>query len=50
MSRSNSATDKQHRYEFVRGDGAQFVAYQRRHEDGHWQTVATWMVPEAACS
>lgn len=50
MTKSGSTATTTHRYEFVHGDGADFVAYQRRREDGLWQTFATWMIPRAACS
>ena len=49
MSKSNTAFAKTHRYELVHGDDADFVAYQRRGEDGLWQTFASWMIPHAAC-
>ena len=48
MSKSHTASGKSHRYEFVRDNNAGFVAYQRRRDDGLWQTVATWMIPHAA--
>jgi hypothetical protein len=47
MSTPNTASTRTHRYEFVHGDGADFVAYQRRRDDGLWQTFATWMIPQA---
>lgn len=51
MSKSNTtASAKAHRYELVHSDGADFVAYQRRCEDGLWQTFATWMIPRAICN
>jgi hypothetical protein len=34
-----------HRYELVHGEDADFIAYQRRFDDGRWQTVSTWMIP-----
>ncbi len=34
-----------HRHELVHGEDADFVAYQRKFDDGHWQTVSTWMIP-----
>ncbi|MBR1086817.1 hypothetical protein JQ621_04930 [Bradyrhizobium manausense] len=46
MSKLNT-TSTQHRYELVRDDGSDFVAYQRRRDDGLWHTVATWMIPRA---
>ena len=48
MTSSNTAPIKTHRYELVHGEGADFVAYQRR-EDGVWQTFAMWMIPRAVC-
>ena len=36
---------KMHRYEFLHGEDADFVAYQRDAGNGHWQTVSTWMIP-----
>ena len=38
-----------YRYELVRGDDADFVAYQRLGRDGVWQTFSTWMVPPDRC-
>jgi hypothetical protein len=49
MSKSSNASKKTYRYEFVHGDGVDFVTYQRRREDGLWQTFATWMIPPAVC-
>jgi len=49
MSKPNAASAKTHRYEFVHDNGSDFVAYQRRRDDGQWQTYATWMIPRAAC-
>ena len=34
-----------HRYELVRGEDADFIAYRRKFGDGIWQTVSTWMIP-----
>jgi hypothetical protein len=50
MGKPNTTSTKNHRYELVRDDGTDFVAYQRRGDDGLWQTVATLMVPRAACN
>jgi hypothetical protein len=36
---------KSHRYEFVHGEDADFIAYQRKFGDGLWQTVSAWMIP-----
>jgi hypothetical protein len=49
MSKPNTSSSRSHRYEFVRDNGSDFVAYQRRRDDGLWQTVATWMIPHTAC-
>lgn len=38
-----------HRYEFVHGADADFIAYQRKFGDGLWQTVSTWMIPRTEC-
>jgi len=32
----------------VRGDDADFIAYQRASDDGTWQVVSVWMIPETA--
>jgi hypothetical protein len=40
---------KSHRYELVRGEDADFIAYQRKFGDGLWQTVSTWMIPRTEC-
>jgi len=50
MTRSSNASTKTHRYELVRGEGEDFIAYQRRRDDGAWQTFATWMIPHAMCN
>lgn len=50
MRKSSNASARDHRYEVVRDDGADFVAYQRRGNDGLWQTVATWMIPLSLCA
>ena len=50
MGKLNTASTQNHRYELVRDDGSDFIAYQRRHDDGAWQTVAKWMIPRAACN
>jgi hypothetical protein len=34
-----------HRYELVRSEDADFIAYQRKSGDDLWQTVSTWMIP-----
>ncbi|EJN09453.1 hypothetical protein PMI42_06774 [Bradyrhizobium sp. YR681] len=49
MTKSSTAATKTHRYELMHGEGADFVAYQRR-EGGTWQTLATWMIPRAICN
>jgi hypothetical protein len=38
-----------HRYQFVHGDDADFIAYQRRLGNGAWRTFSNWMVPRAGC-
>lgn len=50
MTKSGTASATTHRYELVHGEGADFVAYQRRREDGIWQTFARWMIPHAVCN
>lgn len=40
---------KFHRYESVRDEDADFVAYQQRCGDGSWQTVSTWIIPRREC-
>jgi len=40
---------KFHRYEFVRDEDADFVAYQQKCGDGFWQAVSTWMIPRTEC-
>jgi hypothetical protein len=37
-----------YRYELVHGEGADFVAYQRRVGKGRWRTLAAWMIPGTA--
>lgn len=37
--------NRQHRYEFVHENDADFVAYQRLTDNGAWQTFSTWMIP-----
>jgi hypothetical protein len=39
---------KRYRYEFVQGDDADFIAYQRKSGDGAWQVVSVWMIPQTA--
>ena len=36
---------KSHRYQFVHGQDADFIAYQRLFGEGVWRTVSTWMIP-----
>jgi hypothetical protein len=50
MGKLNTTSTKNHRYEFVHDNGSDFVSYQRRRDDGLWQTVATWMIPRGACN
>jgi hypothetical protein len=40
---------KSYRYEAVRSDDGDFIAYQRRSGGGVWQTVSVWMIPQTAC-
>jgi hypothetical protein len=47
MKQTHSA--KSHRYQFVHGQDADFIAYQRKSGDGPWQTVSTWMIPRMEC-
>jgi hypothetical protein len=44
MKRSKQSI-KSHRHEFVHGDDADFVAYQRKSGDGLWHTISAWLVP-----
>ena len=37
-----------YRYELVHGEGADFIAYQRRLGKDRWQTLTTWMIPGTA--
>jgi len=37
-----------YRHKLVHDDGADFVAYQCNLEDGVWQTVSVWMIPQQA--
>ena len=39
---------KRHRYELVRGDDADFIAYQRESSDGTSQVVSVWMIPQTS--
>jgi hypothetical protein len=38
---------KHYRYELVHCADGDFVAYRRDTGNGRWQTVSTWMVPNA---
>jgi hypothetical protein len=49
MTKRIDKLSKQHRYELVHGDDADFVAYQRQLGNGAWQTLSTWMVPHVPC-
>jgi hypothetical protein len=42
-------TAASHRYELVRGEDADFIAYQRHNRDGGWRTISSWMIPQTAC-
>jgi hypothetical protein len=35
-----------HRYDVQHGDDGDFVAYQRKSNDGVWQTISVWMIPQ----
>jgi hypothetical protein len=37
------------RHQLVRSEDADFIAYQRNSGDGHWRTIATWIIPESPC-
>jgi len=39
---------KSYRYDLMHGDDADFIAYQRKSDDGVWQTVSVWMIPQTA--
>jgi hypothetical protein len=39
---------KSYRYELMHGDDADFIAYERRSNDGVWQIVSVWMIPQTA--
>jgi hypothetical protein len=40
---------KSHRYQLVHAEDVDFIAYQRKSDDGPWQTVSTWMIPRTDC-
>lgn len=40
---------KLYRYELVHGEDDDFIAYQRRSDDGVWQTLSVWMIPPDVC-
>jgi hypothetical protein len=35
-----------YRYEVQHSDDADFVAYQRKSNDGAWQTISVWMISQ----
>jgi len=37
-----------YRYELLHNDDADFVAYQRKSNDGTWRTISMWMIPRSA--
>jgi hypothetical protein len=39
---------KIYRYELQHGDDADFVAYQRKSNNGARRTISTWMIPQQA--
>jgi hypothetical protein len=43
----NNQSVRRHRCEFVHGEDADFVAYQRGAGNGRSQTVSSWMIPSA---
>jgi len=47
-SAMSKQSGKRHRYELVRGDDADFIAYQRESGDGTWQVVSVWMIPQTS--
>ena len=49
MIKQTSHSIKSHRHALVHGEDADFIAYQRKFGDGHWQTVSTWMIPRTEC-
>jgi hypothetical protein len=40
---------KPYRYQLVHNGDVDFVAYQRKLEEGVWQTVSVWMIPQTKC-
>jgi hypothetical protein len=45
MTRHAAKAIEAHRHEFVHGDDADFIVYQRRSGHGRWRTIASWMIP-----
>ena len=41
-------TIKSYRHERVHRDDADFIVYQRKSDNGVWQTVSAWMIPQSA--
>ena len=39
---------RSYRYELMHGDDADFIAYERRLNDGVWQTGSIRMIPQTA--
>ena len=48
MTAHTERLTQNHRYQFVHGNDADFVAYQLRLGDGTWRTFAEWMIPPLA--
>lgn len=45
MTKQTRHSIKSHRYELVRDEDADFIAYQRKSSDNRWLTISTWMIP-----
>jgi hypothetical protein len=48
MTTQTGQSTRNYRYTLVHGDDADFIAYQRRRDDGGWQTFSEWMIPPVA--
>ncbi len=44
MTKKTAAPAGRYRHQFVHGDDADFIAYQR-HLRGVWHTLSRWMIP-----
>ena len=40
-------TKQSYRYRNVRDGAINLVVYQRKSDEGAWQTVSVWMIPQA---